>query len=125
MREVDGQLAVIYQVRFDGEGGEAYRAVGWWLVEFLRKWDRANQFYIDEMTRMYAEDDAAERDLAQYAEDEQREAWDRTARDTLKMEQWIGRGFGTPSRASSTDSTTPASTEAGSQHALQPEATAV
>lgn len=102
VRELDGQLAVIYQVRFDGEGNEAYRAVGWWLLDFLRKWDRANRFWLEEMTRMYGEDEAAERALVEQAEGEQREHLDRVARDDLKMSQWIGRGFGTLASTNST-----------------------
>lgn len=98
VRPLDGRDAVIYQVRYDGEGGEAYRAVGWWLLDFLRKWDRANRFYIDEMKRMYADEDAlvAARDAAD--EEATREHWEERSFHLAgngNRESWFNRGFGT------------------------------
>lgn len=103
VRPLESELAVIYQVRWDGEGGEAYRAVGWWLLDFLRTWDRANQHWIAEMQRLLDAEAALVRDADERDEHEAREQWDRTARETLHMEHWIGRGFGTPASRSTDD----------------------
>jgi hypothetical protein len=49
----------VYQVKWDGEGLEAYRPVGWWLVEYLRLWDRWNVAWMDEQKRMLDEEERA------------------------------------------------------------------
>lgn len=93
VRAIEGRLTVIYQVRWDGEGNEAYRPVGWWLVDFLRLWDRENVHWMQEQQRMLEEEDALVRAHAE-ADDqalgEQLNAWG----VELGMKQWIGRGFG-------------------------------
>lgn len=98
VRPVDGIDAVIYQVRHDGDGGEAYRHVGMWLLDFLRMWDRANRFYIDEMKRMYAEDEALVRDREAADTAAEREHWERQSFQLAgpgQREEWFNTGFGT------------------------------
>jgi len=55
--------AIIYTLEFDGsEGGReehgTYRAVGDWLVEFMRKWDSANSHFREEWEKEWAGHDA-------------------------------------------------------------------
>lgn len=101
VKPVDGVDAVIYQLRFDGDGGEAYRAVGWWLLDFLRKWDRANRFYVEELQRMYGEDAEAERAAATATEEAERE-WAEEKSFQLAgnygRQEWYVSGFGTRTR---------------------------
>lgn len=113
VREIQDQIAVIYQLRWDGDGNEAYRAVGWWLLDFLRKWDRANQHWIGEMQRMYAEDDAAERTIKADAEAGEREHWERRASElagNAGRESWFVTGFATPTPGDRSTTQTPVET---------------
>lgn len=110
---LEGEPAVIYQVRYDGDGNEAYRAVGWWLLDFLRKWDRQNQHWMDEMKRMYAADEAAERAEANDDEEHAREQWDVYAHALAGndgREQWPVSGFGSPASGASAPAPSPALT---------------
>lgn len=96
----------IYQVRWDGEGNEAYRPVGPWLIEFMRLWDRQNQHYVAEMQRMLADDDTLQRHAQQAQDEEDREFWGRVG-FALGGEELIGRGFGTGITQSPVPSDTP------------------
>lgn len=94
-REVgEEQYVVVYQVRWDGEGLERYRPVGWWLVEFLRTWDRQNVLWMEEQKRMLDEEERATRHRDTQENEELEESLSRHGRDELHMEQWMGRGFG-------------------------------
>lgn len=104
VRDVQGVPAVIYQVRWDGDGCEAYRAVGWWLLDFLKKWDRANQHWIEEQRRMLAEEELALEHIREDEDEEAREFWDRagfqlaTTHGGDGRESWFVPAFGTPSQ---------------------------
>lgn len=85
----------IYQVRYEGpEGKAAYRAVGWWLVEHLSLWDRANAHWQAEMSAMVEEEERLRVEADFRAEMELREALSKHGRDDLKMLTHIGKGFG-------------------------------
>jgi hypothetical protein len=94
---------VVYQVKWDGQGLEAYRPVGWWLVEYLRLWDRQNVAWMDEQKRMLDEEERATQHRDAAENEELEEALARQARDELHMEQWMGRGFGNGLRKHSTE----------------------
>jgi hypothetical protein len=93
----------IYQVRWDGDGNEAYRPVGPWLIEFMRLWDRQNVHYVEALRRMAAEEDATLRANAALAEEEDREFWDRCG-FILGKSETFGGTFGTSPRLRGADS---------------------
>lgn len=101
VRPVQGELAVIYQVRWDGDGGEAYRAVGWWLLDFLKKWDRANAHWMVEQQRMLDEEALDLKHLQDEDDEADREWWDRagfqlaTTHGGDGREHWFVPAFGT------------------------------
>lgn len=84
----------IYVVRWDGEGNEAYRSIGLWLIEFMRLWDRQNVHYLNEMKRMLADEALLEHQGEQDRAEEDREFWDRVG-FAVGGEELIGRGFST------------------------------
>lgn len=86
----DGSSFMVWQVR--DPDTEAYRPLGEWAIDFLRKWDRANVAAQQELKRLYDEEDAA-REAADLAfEEEQREHWSRQAVDRIGIKTLIGRG---------------------------------
>lgn len=48
---------VIWTLEFDGEREGEYRAVGFWLVDFFRKWDSANASFRAEWEKEWAHHD--------------------------------------------------------------------
>jgi len=101
--------AVIYQVRWDGDGNEAYRHVGPWLVDFLRLWDRKNRHWMNELQRMYAAEESAERAIATDAAEEDLEYFDRVAHHFAGndgREQWPVTGFGSQAAHAASQSPT-------------------
>lgn len=97
-RRVDGEREPrwisIYQVCYDGEGKSAYRAVGWWLVDFLKKWDRANAHWQAEQAALAEEEEALRAAADLQAKLELQESLEKKGRDELKMKVWLGGGFG-------------------------------
>lgn len=84
---------VVYVVRHDGEGGDAYRPVGWWLVEYMQRWDSAQRHFLDEIRKEWAEHDAAEARAAQLDDNATRQFLDEQYHK-VGGRHWIGRGFG-------------------------------
>jgi hypothetical protein len=82
----------IYVVRWDGEGNEAYRPVGPWLLDFMHLWDRQNVHAAEELRRMLHEEERLEQRAANDREAEDREFWGRVGFE-LGGEELIGRGF--------------------------------
>lgn len=88
----DGQPPdVVYQVRWDGDGKEAYRPVGWWLVEFMRRWDSTQAHFRAEWEKAWAEHDAVEQRGQQLDDAATQEFLDEMAFD-FGGPYWIGRG---------------------------------
>lgn len=90
---LDGKEESIYQLKWDGAGADAYRPVGEWLVEFMRKWDRANVHWMEEMKQMMEEEERLELAAASAVDEESRQFWDH-AGFHIGGEELIGRGFG-------------------------------
>jgi hypothetical protein len=87
----------IYLVRWDGEGNEAYRPVGPWLIEFMNLWDRQNVHAIEELTRMQRDEERLERSAAAAQEEDDREFWGRVGFE-IGGTELIGRGFSSPTQ---------------------------
>lgn len=88
-------VGVIYQVRWEGEPGEPYRAPGPWLIEQFRVWDRQNVHWMEEMRRRNEGFDLKQRGEATDAEALLRENLDRKAFD-LSSDHWnVRKRFGT------------------------------
>lgn len=85
-----GKDECIYTVCFDGEQQKAYRAVGWWLVDFMQRWDAANVRAVQELHRLQAEDEKREADRQAQNEAQRNEAADRRAFDWSGKELFSG-----------------------------------
>lgn len=102
----EDSYVVVYQVKWDGEELDRYRAIGWWLVDYLRVWDRRNVLWIEEQKRMIEAEERAEHERDTQDNAELEEELQRHGRDALRMEQWMGKGFGAGLRTHSTESPT-------------------
>lgn len=82
---LDGELTALHTVGSELGPEKPYRAIGPWLVEFLRVWDAQNMERAQEMAKMVAEQ--ADRIAAQNRLSvlTQREQLTRYATDVLKM----------------------------------------
>lgn len=90
--EATGDVVLVWQVR-DMET-EAYRPLGEWVLDFMVKWDRANQHWMHEQQQLF---DAAEREReAEQAalEEETLEDFWRYGVDVLGMKEDRGVGIG-------------------------------
>lgn len=116
IRHIDrDRPAVIYVVRTDATEGESgqYKPVGWWLVEFMRKWDAAQAHFADEYDKAWkAHEDAEARRYQLTDEGGVQEALEAFYRRQFGGETWIGRGadFAAPA----TPVPSPAQAEGGS-----------
>lgn len=55
--ERSGKPALICRVCSD-DGNQTYRPVGWWLVEYMQRWDAAQAHYAAEMEKAWAAHEA-------------------------------------------------------------------
>lgn len=84
---------VVYLVVWDGARHGDYRPIGWWLVEFMRQWDRANQHWMGEQQRLLEEEESERTWSDNMAMLELEESLHRHGMDKLKMKLYPGRGF--------------------------------
>lgn len=85
---------LVYQVRFDDQTGEPYRAIGWWLIPFLQKWDTDNVHAMEERKRLFDEAEREQEAEDALADEGMREFLNKQAADQYGDRLWIGRGFG-------------------------------
>lgn len=91
----DGDLipGVIYVVREDGKGKDAYKPVGFWLVDFFKKWDAGQKHFLDAMRKAWAEHDAAEEARGQISDEGGAQQFLEEQHFKLGGKHFIGRGF--------------------------------
>lgn len=89
---LDGEFTVIHTLGSELGPDRPYRAVGWWLVDFLREWDTKNVETIKKIQATLAANDALDAARQSAQEQQQEEDTHRYAVDRLGMQQWIGRG---------------------------------
>jgi len=92
---------IVYVVRFDGSAGltndgrpvdDTYRPVGWWLVEYMQRWDAAQRHFLEERARAWKEHEEAEAAAIAMDDAANQEFMDKFYH-TVKGRYWIGRGF--------------------------------
>jgi hypothetical protein len=85
--------SVIYVVREDGKGKEAYKAVGFWLVDFFNKWDAGQRHFLDLMRQAWAEHDAVEEARGKISDEGGAQQFLEEEHFKLAGKHFIGRGF--------------------------------
>jgi len=85
--------SVIYLVCEDGAGKQAYKPVGYWLVDFFNKWDAGQRHFLDLMRQAWAEHDAVEEARGQISDEGGAQQFLEEEHFKLAGKHFIGRGF--------------------------------
>jgi hypothetical protein len=88
----DGQPTIVHTLGDELGPDKPYRAVGWWLVDFLQMWDRANVAAVQRLGDLMAMNDRLDAAAREASEAQAQDDVDRFGVDVLRDKKYPGCG---------------------------------